>query len=1165
MSQRAWGIALTTTLVAGLGAGLVALPANAATTPAPAADTGTTSVRPAGRHAALPTVSPTPQSMHADGPALRLGDRVALVAGATSDPDALSALQTVLTADGVRTVDRVTDPARVRGGETEIFVGGPSVVPSAAAALKALRTQDAASLPAEGYVLADGRVDGHPAVVLDGHDGTGTFYAVQTLRQIIEKAGARSYRVPGVRVRDWPAMPVRGVIEGFYGAPWSNTQRAAQLDFYGRNKMNTYIYSPKDDAYLRAKWREPYPAADLAAIKTLVRDAQRNHVEFTYALSPGLSICYSSPADTVALIAKLQSMWNIGVRSFSIPFDDISYTSPNCAADTAKFGTGGAAAGAEQAYVLNQVQTQFIDTHAGAQPLQMVPTEYYDTSASPYKAAIKADLSSKVIVGWTGEGVIPATITTAQAQQAQAVYGHKILLWDNYPVNDYAQNRLLLGPLVGRDAGLTGALYGMTANPMTEPEASKVALFTDADYMWNSGAYDPRTSWQQSLDALAGPSGAARAALAAFADLNYGSRIQPADSPTLSAKIAAFWPAWEAGDTRAAATLDRYLQVIQGIPPALRASMNDPEFVAEAGPWMNAAAAWGDAMHDAVTMLQDARAGHGAAALAARDAARAAAAKAQTYTYLNPEANNAPVTVTLDGTVPATFVNAALAELDRWLGLSGEHVTAMTSMGTYLSNVPANMIDGNPATYYWSDGSPSVGDYIGVDLGAIVPVGQVTIKAGDAASPNDYLHNAALEYSSDGTTWTTVGTYTNRPDITATLPAGTQARYVRLVATAPDSNWVKVHEFSVTAPAAAQLQVAGAPAAASGSSLAAAADGKLDTVYTAASRPAAGDALTVTLPAARPLARVAVVGHGAGRVQVHTDGQWVTIGSLAADGYTELDARGRTADAIRLAWTAGSAAPTIAEVIPWYAGTPAVALSPAQASVSTSVGSSATLSLGVHATQPLDESGTLMATAPRGLTVQPARSRVDVDRGSQQTVALTARGTVAGTYPVTLTFRPRHGTAVTATVTVTVHPQVGTTNVALSSQGAVATASSVEDGLPQFDPQYANDGNLTTRWSSQHTDDQWLQIAFPTPQNLGKIVIHWQAAYATAYKLEVSADGMTWTTVDDVTDGQGGTETDWITASNVKYLRMQGVTRAAVGGVQYGYSIYELQAYPLVG
>jgi hypothetical protein len=132
-------------------------------------------------------------------------------------------------------------------------------------------------------VLAAGRSGGRGVVALAGADAAGTFYAAQTLRELIDGG-----QLDDVVVRDWPAMPLRGVIEGFYGAPWSTEARLRQLDFYGRTKQNVYVYSPKDDPFLRAQWRDPYPPDRLAVIRRLIDRAAANHVEFTYALSPAV-------------------------------------------------------------------------------------------------------------------------------------------------------------------------------------------------------------------------------------------------------------------------------------------------------------------------------------------------------------------------------------------------------------------------------------------------------------------------------------------------------------------------------------------------------------------------------------------------------------------------------------------------------------------------------------------------------------------------------------------------------------------------------------------------------------------------------------------------------------------------------------------------------------
>ncbi|MBP2479639.1 hypothetical protein JOF53_008511 [Crossiella equi] len=177
-------------------------------------------------------------------------------------------------------------------------------------------------------------------MALGGVDPAGRYYAVQTLRQLFTGDRHRR-RIAGATVSDFPAMALHGTIEGFYGSPWTHQERLDQLAFYGQVKANTYIYASKNDPCHRDRWREPYPADRLAQLGELVEAAAARHVRFTYALSPGTSICYSSPEDRAALTAKLQAMYDLGVRAFSIPLDDISYTRRNCAANRTAYGEPG--------------------------------------------------------------------------------------------------------------------------------------------------------------------------------------------------------------------------------------------------------------------------------------------------------------------------------------------------------------------------------------------------------------------------------------------------------------------------------------------------------------------------------------------------------------------------------------------------------------------------------------------------------------------------------------------------------------------------------------------------------------------------------------------------------------------------------------------------------
>ena len=98
---------------------------------------------------------------------------------------------------------------------------------------------------AEGYRLtADSKT-----VRITARDAAGAFYGIQTLRQLMESEVAAKGTLPFVEINDYPDLPDRGVVEGFYGNPWSHEVRLSLLDFYGKFKMNTYLYGPKDDPY----------------------------------------------------------------------------------------------------------------------------------------------------------------------------------------------------------------------------------------------------------------------------------------------------------------------------------------------------------------------------------------------------------------------------------------------------------------------------------------------------------------------------------------------------------------------------------------------------------------------------------------------------------------------------------------------------------------------------------------------------------------------------------------------------------------------------------------------------------------------------------------------------------------------------------------------------
>jgi len=114
--------------------------------------------------------------------------------------------------------------------------------------------------------------------------------------------------------------------------------------------------------------------------------------------------------------------------------------------------------------------------------------------------------------------------------------------------------------------------------------------------------------------------------------------------------------------------------------------------------------------------------------------------------------------------------------------------------------------------------------------------------------------------------------------------------------------------------------------------------------------------------------------------------------------------------------------------------------------------------------------------------------------------------------------------------------------------------SSVENST--LGGQNAVDGSLTTRWSSQFSDPQYLTIDLQTEETFNEVTLFWETAYAKEYEIQVSNDGITWTTISHITNGNGGVEKVPVLAK-ARYVRIYGIQR----GTQYGYSIYEVKIY----
>lgn len=311
-----------------------------------------------------------------------------------------------------------------------------------------------------------------------------------------------------------------GIVEGFYGAPWTHEARLETIRFMGEVGYNTFFYAPKDDPYHRSRWRDPYPAEELARFRELFNETQQAGVTLYYAISPGLSIEYSSDEDYEALIAKIDAMMEQGVRHFALFVDDVPEELAH-ASDQARFDNLGEA----HVYLINRL---YADLQERGAEFILTPTTYTTAWGDrEYIRILGEGIPQEIPVFWTGMDVAVEQITAEEARQWGQLMDRKPLIWDNFPVNDYDPWRPYVGPLRGRDPQLYTETRGLIANPNVEPYLSMVPLYTVADYVQDPEGYDPDASWHRALEYLYGEEAAAALApvLALYADFGWEENL----------------------------------------------------------------------------------------------------------------------------------------------------------------------------------------------------------------------------------------------------------------------------------------------------------------------------------------------------------------------------------------------------------------------------------------------------------------------------------------------------------------------------------------------------------------------------------------------------------------------------------------------------------------
>ncbi len=392
---------------------------------------------------------------------------------------------------------------------------------------------------------------------------------------------------------------IRGVIEGFYGTPWTHAERMDMIGFLKRNGFNAYLYSPKDDPYLRERWQEPHPDQAMGRIVELIQQSRLEGLNFFYCLSPGLSMQYSNDAHFGNVMAKYRHMYEQGIRHFGLLFDDIPLQLMH-AEDRVRFKHL-AEAHAATALKAWEKMNEWSDEVS----LIVCPTQYNGLGNEDYITFLGRQLPPEIHLFWTGRFVCSPFLTEGDAVRFYEYTGHRPLYWDNYPVNDLAMaNELHIGPLLHRDPELYRHAAGYVANAMEHAESSKIPLMTIADYLRDPERYDPVDSWIRAVEEVAGTVDSPY--FLRFADNVKSSFLNELESPQLLEAFQEFRFHFVHGNQRTAVSqLKTIFTEMEQTANYLRDRMTNRKLAREIRGWLEKYWHWAKVGQSAVALIDE--------------------------------------------------------------------------------------------------------------------------------------------------------------------------------------------------------------------------------------------------------------------------------------------------------------------------------------------------------------------------------------------------------------------------------------------------------------------------------------------------------------------------------------------------------------------------------
>ena len=365
-------------------------------------------------------------------------------------------------------------------------------------------------------------------ILIVGENTDATFYGLASLEQILD---SDADNIVCGEIQDYADVKNRGIIEGYYGVPYSADVTKDLFRFMARFKMNMYMYGAKSDPYHSRYWADPYPSSitteqremgylSQRMLREITKTAHQCKVNFIWAIHPGSAFTNSSNTDVVAkIMTKFQNMYRLGVRQFGLCVDDVSIPT-----DESIQKLNADRVTELQNLIDQKWNKEGVAPEDTVKPLNVVPQIYnFNQSTAEnrqkfYNALSKTPAKVDVYITGTRTWSVP---NSADLQQGKSYMGREVAWWWNYPCNDQDATKLFpldtysnfnVHPRISSSARLEANLQDaktILINPMQQGEVSKIALFSIGNYTWNTAAFDNMASWEAAIPAVVGQEHAA--------------------------------------------------------------------------------------------------------------------------------------------------------------------------------------------------------------------------------------------------------------------------------------------------------------------------------------------------------------------------------------------------------------------------------------------------------------------------------------------------------------------------------------------------------------------------------------------------------------------------------------------------------------------------------